>query len=215
MSVQVARHAGLCMGVRRAVLEAMKAADTENDIATIGELVHNPEVIRKLEEIGVRAVTTPAEAPGRTVIIRSHGVGPDVYRELDALGLKTIDLTCPFVQKLHTIVAQYSATGRTVIFGGPRRPPRSGGHAGFGAKAMFIRCTILQQAEGAAGDGRSPRRVADHVPARRVGNHPAGASQESAAPDRGRHHLHRDGATGRKKRARWQPAWTQCWWSGG
>ena len=53
MSVQVARHAGFCMGVRRAVLEAMKAANTEKDIATIGELVHNPEVIRKLSEIGI------------------------------------------------------------------------------------------------------------------------------------------------------------------
>ncbi|NLI20711.1 MAG: bifunctional 4-hydroxy-3-methylbut-2-enyl diphosphate reductase/30S ribosomal protein S1 [Clostridiales bacterium] len=131
MPLLVAKHAGFCMGVRRAVVEAMKAAGTEKDIVTIGELVHNPEVIRQLEEIGVHAVDSPAEATGRTAIIRSHGVAPDMYRELDERGLKTIDLTCPFVQRLHTIVARYSDTGKPVILVGQRDHPEVVGTIGW------------------------------------------------------------------------------------
>lgn len=67
----VTKHAGFCMGVRRAVDKAMKAAQTQNDIVTIGELVHNPEVIRQLEESGIRAVALPSEATGHTAIIES------------------------------------------------------------------------------------------------------------------------------------------------
>jgi len=146
MPILVAKHAGFCMGVRRAVVEAMKAADTEKDIVTIGELVHNPEVIRQLEEIGVRAVHSPAEATGRTAIIRSHGVAPDMYRELNARGLKTIDLTCPFVTKLHRIVAKYSETGRTVILVGRSDHPEVVGTLGWcGGKVYTVH--ELEEAE--------------------------------------------------------------------
>ena len=131
MPILVAKHAGFCMGVRRAVVEAMKAAQTQNDIVTIGELVHNPEVIRKLEESGIRAVTLPSEVNGHAAIIRSHGVAPDIYRELDARGLKTIDLTCPFVQRLHNIVAKYSETGKTVILVGRSDHPEVVGTLGW------------------------------------------------------------------------------------
>ena len=111
MPVFIAEHAGFCMGVRRAVVEAMKAADMEKNIVTIGPLVHNPEVLRKLEAAGVRAVDTPEQASGRSAIIRSHGVAPTVYRELEERGILAVDLTCPFVKRLHDIVAGYSSTG--------------------------------------------------------------------------------------------------------
>ena len=70
MPVFIAEHAGFCMGVRRAVVEAMKAADMEKNIVTIGPLVHNPEVLRKLEAAGVRAVDTPEQASGRSAMTR-------------------------------------------------------------------------------------------------------------------------------------------------
>ena len=76
MPVFIAEHAGFCMGVRRAVVEAMKAANIKKNIVTIGPLVHNPEVLRKLEAAGVRAVDTPEQASGRSAIIRSHGGRP-------------------------------------------------------------------------------------------------------------------------------------------
>lgn len=146
MPILVAKHAGFCMGVRRAVVEAMKAAETEKDIVTIGELVHNPEVIHRLEAAGIHAVATPAEATGHTVIIRSHGVGPEIYRELEARGLHTIDLTCPFVQRLHQTVATYSETGKTVILVGRSDHPEVIGTLGW-CGGQFFTVHDLAQAE--------------------------------------------------------------------
>ena len=144
MPILVAKHAGFCMGVRRAVVEAMKAAQTEEGIATIGELVHNPEVIKQLEDAGVHAVETPAEVTGNTVIIRSHGVAPEMYRELDARGLMTIDLTCPFVTRLHEIVAKYSETGKTVILVGQRNHPEVVGTLGWCGGEVYTVHTLAE-----------------------------------------------------------------------
>ncbi|MDD3214358.1 MAG: bifunctional 4-hydroxy-3-methylbut-2-enyl diphosphate reductase/30S ribosomal protein S1 [Eubacteriales bacterium] len=137
MPVLVAKHAGFCMGVRRAVVEAMKAAETEKGIVTIGELVHNPEVIRKLEENGVRAVDSPAQANEGSAIIRSHGVAPAVYRELDERRIRTIDLTCPYVKRLHDIVAGYSETGKPVILVGRADHPEVVGTIGWCGGSVY------------------------------------------------------------------------------
>lgn len=144
MPILVAKHAGFCMGVRRAVKQAMKTAETERGVVTLGELVHNPEVIRQLEDIGVRAVESPAEATGRAVIIRSHGVAPEMYRELDARGLMTIDLTCPFVQRLHEIVAEYSRAGKTVILVGQSDHPEVVGTLGWCGGAVYTVHSMAQ-----------------------------------------------------------------------
>jgi len=125
------------MGVRRAVVETMKAAETEKEIVTIGELVHNPEVIRSLAEHGVYAVDSPAQAGGGTVIIRSHGVAPRVYRELAERGLKTVDLTCPFVKRLHDLVASYSATGKPVVLVGGDDHPEVLGTIGWCGATVY------------------------------------------------------------------------------
>ena len=122
MPVQVAQHAGFCMGVRRAVMEAMKAASTGEDIVTFGQLVHNPEVIDRLSQTGVPAVDTVAQATGKTVIIRSHGVSPEVLVALRKVAGGIIDLTCPFVNRLHDTVAAYSAAKKGRKSSSSRRP---------------------------------------------------------------------------------------------
>ncbi len=137
MPVQIAKHAGFCMGVRRAVVETMKAAETETKIVTIGELVHNPLVICDLETSGVRAVSSPEEVEEGTVIIRSHGVTPEIYQRLTARGLKTIDLTCPFVNRLHDIVAGYSRDGKPVILVGQADHPEVTGTIGWCKGKVF------------------------------------------------------------------------------
>ena len=137
MPIRTAKHAGFCMGVRRAVDGAMKASGQHSPIVTIGELLHNPQVIRQLEEHGIRAVETPAEAAGQTAVIRSHGVAPDVYGELDALHCQTIDLTCPYVQRLHETVSRYSKGGRTVIHVGQRDHPEVIGTIGWCSGKVF------------------------------------------------------------------------------
>ena len=131
MPIRTAKHAGFCMGVKRAVDEAMKASRQFGVIATIGELVHNPQVIRQLEAQGIHAVDTPAEAAGQPVIIRSHGVAPGVYKELDSLSCRTLDLTCPFVQRLHETVSRYSQGGHPVILVGQRDHPEVTGTIGW------------------------------------------------------------------------------------
>ena len=145
MPVFIAEHAGFCMGVRRAVVEAMKAADMEKNIVTIGPLVHNPEVLRKLEAAGVRAVDTPEQASGRSAIIRSHGVAPTVYRELEERGILAVDLTCPFVKRLHDIVAGYSSTGKPVILLGQGDHPEVVGTVGWCGGTVYT----VQDAAGA------------------------------------------------------------------
>ena len=86
MPIEVAAHAGFCMGVRRAVEEAMKVADSGVPSCTLGELAHNPTVVDMLAARGVPPVATPEEAGGRQVLIRSHGVSPDVLTALENAG---------------------------------------------------------------------------------------------------------------------------------
>jgi 4-hydroxy-3-methylbut-2-enyl diphosphate reductase len=140
MPVIIAKHAGFCSGVRRAVDETMKAAAAEREIVTVGELVHNPEVIDRLLAAGVRAVASPAEVESGTAIIRSHGVGPEVYRALFARGVKTVDLTCPFVKRLHDIVAKYSEGGGPVILVGKRDHPEVVGTIGWCRGPVYTVC---------------------------------------------------------------------------
>ena len=138
MPIRVAQHAGFCMGVRRAVKEALRAAETEPEIATLGELVHNPEVISRLNEKGIREIADLVDAQGKTVIIRSHGVSPQVMAELKSRHLKTIDLTCPYVARLHDIVAKYSESGDPVILIGEHDHPEVVGTLGYCKGEVYV-----------------------------------------------------------------------------
>ena len=93
MGIEIARHAGFCMGVRRAVDRTLEAAESGGEIVTFGEVVHNPQVIEKLEAMGVYAIHSCEQAAGKTVIIRSHGVSPDITRQLEQTSRQVIDLT--------------------------------------------------------------------------------------------------------------------------
>ena len=146
MPIQVAKHAGFCKGVRRAVAEALKAAETEPDIVMLGELVHNPEVIRALHEKGIVQADDISQTTGRTVIISSHGVTPDVLDELRRRCRKIIDLTCPDVGCLHEIVTQYSADGRPVILVGQQDHPEVVGTIGW-CKGPVFAVNCLEDAE--------------------------------------------------------------------
>ncbi len=131
MPVRVAKNAGFCMGVRRAVMEALKAAESEQSLVSFGSLVHNPAVIERLEQAGVHSIERPADAAGKTVVIRSHGVSPAVYEELRQNALRLIDLTCPFVKRLHDTVAEYSRDGSSVILVGQADHPEVIGTIGW------------------------------------------------------------------------------------
>ncbi len=141
MPVEVAAHAGFCMGVRRAVEEAVKVAESGVKSCTLGELAHNPTVVDMLREKGVPPIHSVEEAEGRQVLIRSHGVSPDVLESLDAAGCSVIDLTCPFVAKLHRIVAEGTADGTPVIMVGEAEHPEVRGTCGWAKGPVYVVAT--------------------------------------------------------------------------
>ena len=131
MNVILAKSAGFCFGVKRAVDMVYKEADRgDTPIYTYGPIIHNEEVVSDLEAKGVRVIEDVDElrdAQRGIVIIRSHGVGPSVYREIQKLGFEIVDATCPFVLKIHRLVEQHSRDGeRIVIIGNASHPEVAG-----------------------------------------------------------------------------------------
>ncbi len=130
MEVILAKTAGFCFGVRRAVELVEREAERSNGefpVCTLGPIIHNETVIRRLGEKGVSVIQAPGEAPqNATVIIRAHGVPLSVTRELSRLGLRYIDATCPFVAKVHKIVAQEPPETVVLVAGDPGHPEVQG-----------------------------------------------------------------------------------------
>jgi len=132
MSVTVAKSAGFCFGVSRAVETVEKAAQQGGSVATLGPIIHNRHVVGRFEDLGVRVIAQPEEAgPDMTVIIRSHGVARNVLQRLEATGAKVIDATCPFVKRIHDIVAGAEQDGRLPVIIGTRSHPEVEGIAGW------------------------------------------------------------------------------------
>ena len=124
MQIILAKTAGFCFGVDRAVEMVSESVRAGNRTATLGPIIHNRHVVEQFARMGVREIASPEEAePDETVIIRAHGVPRQVQERLTARGVKTMDATCPFVKKIHTIVKGETQKGRRVIiFGSPTHP---------------------------------------------------------------------------------------------
>ena len=128
MSVFLAKTAGFCFGVSRAVELVEQAVASGKTVATLGPIIHNRHAVNRFAEMGVRVIETPEEAKaGETVVVRSHGVSRAVYGRLEQSGAQIIDATCPFVKRIHTIVQNAEAEGRLpVIIGTPTHPEVQG-----------------------------------------------------------------------------------------
>jgi (E)-4-hydroxy-3-methyl-but-2-enyl pyrophosphate reductase len=123
MKIIVAESAGFCFGVRRAVEMASEALKKEKgQVFCLGEIIHNPSVISKLEKQGLKTVDDLEEVKsGEVLIIRSHGVVPEIFEEAKKRKIKIIDATCPFVKKAQKVASDFEALGRQVIiFGDPK-----------------------------------------------------------------------------------------------
>ena len=124
MSVHLAKTAGFCFGVNKAVDQVYSLLEAGKSVCTLGPIIHNPQVVDKLAAKGVRIVEDPADTPADSVlVIRSHGVSQAVYDRIRELGLTCCDATCPFVSKIHRIVATHSAEGATVLIAGNAEHP--------------------------------------------------------------------------------------------
>ena len=126
--ITVAKSAGFCFGVSRAVELVEQAAAEGKKVATLGPIIHNRHVVERFAALGVRVIDQPEDAlPGETVIIRSHGVSRDVCSRLERQGVDIIDATCPFVKRIHGIVSRAEEEGRLpVIIGTPTHPEVEG-----------------------------------------------------------------------------------------
>ena len=139
MKITVAKTAGFCFGVDRAIQLVYRLAGEGEKVCTLGPIIHNPQVVEDLSKKGVRIVSAPEEVkPGETLVIRSHGVSRDVYRRLEQEEIPYEDATCPFVSKIHKIVSDYSEKGRIVLIAGNPSHPEVEGIAGHCKGPVYV-----------------------------------------------------------------------------
>ena len=157
MSVQIAKNAGFCFGVNRAVELVEQAAGKGGNVVTLGPIIHNRHAVAHFEKMGVRVIENPEEAnKEQTVIIRSHGVSRTVYDRLRKQGARIVDATCPFVKRIHGIVSTAEEEGRLPVIIGTRSHPEVEGIAGW-----CTNCKIFETAEEFQNWANSPETPAD------------------------------------------------------
>ena len=128
----IAKSAGFCFGVSRSVKMAEELLQGGEECSSLGELIHNADVVNELASRGLRLIEDPADArPGEKVLIRAHGIARSVQQELERSGAEIVDATCPKVKYIHNIVSEAAAEGRFVIIIGMRRHPEVEGIRGW------------------------------------------------------------------------------------
>ncbi len=138
MNITVAKTAGFCFGVNRAVETVNRLLDEGESVWTLGPIIHNPQTLEDLASRGVRIAREPGEAAGGVLVIRSHGVSRAVLEEAQRCGVRVVDATCPFVAKIHRIVQQASREGRFVLIAGDREHPEVQGIVGHCEGECFV-----------------------------------------------------------------------------
>ncbi len=143
MKITLAKTAGFCFGVNRAVQMVYDLVDSGEKVCTLGPIIHNSQMVEELTSKGVRVVNLPDEANNdETLVIRSHGVGKDVYDEAGKVGVKVCDATCPFVAKIHKIVAEQSKDGDIILIAGDEKHHEVIGITGHCTSAYYVFSSI-------------------------------------------------------------------------
>lgn len=129
--VVVADSAGFCFGVDRAVKMVYSELENNTRVATLGPIIHNQDVVNDMKNKGARIIESVDELEAdETVVIRSHGVGRDVYEAIGAKGNRMLDATCPFVSRIHKIVAEKTKEGYFILIAGDKDHPEVQGIVG-------------------------------------------------------------------------------------
>jgi 4-hydroxy-3-methylbut-2-enyl diphosphate reductase len=132
MEIIIAKHSGLCYGVKRALRIARRTRQKENGgVYTFGEIIHNPQVIADLKGQDIYPVEDLNALRSGTVIIRSHGVSPDIYKLLDERKIEIVDATCPIVKKIQNLVSRLAKKEEEIIIVGNREHPEIKGLIGY------------------------------------------------------------------------------------
>lgn len=144
VEIIIAEHAGFCFGVKRAINIAESAIkDGKANVFSLGPLIHNPQEVKRLENMGLLPVEDENRIPqGAKVIVRSHGIPPQKERELLSKGVDLIDATCPFVKAVHEAVVKLSKEGYFVVIVGEKNHPEVIGTLGYlheyGGKGVVV-----------------------------------------------------------------------------
>ena len=155
--VILAKSAGFCFGVHRAVDTVYERTDKKN-VYTYGPIIHNEEVVKDLESKGVKAISDISDIDtgvdgNATVIIRSHGVSKSVYDSIRSKNYEIVDATCPFVLKIHRIVEEESAKGKQIIIIGNEKHPEVEGIMGWSHSPVMV-VDSVEKAEELQVDGQ-------------------------------------------------------------
>lgn len=154
MEVILAKSAGFCFGVKRAMEKVYEQIEAGKKIYTYGPIIHNEEVVKDLEKRGVRVIESEEELSALkqgAVVIRSHGVPRRIYELIEKNGLECIDATCPFVKRIHNIVEKESANGKEIIIIGNPGHPEVEGIMGWSKGPAHV-IDSVEEAENFKGD---------------------------------------------------------------
>ena len=138
MKVLLAKRAGFCFGVKRATQMAFEAAGKDKKTYTLGPIIHSPQVVNRLEEMGVKVLKSLESMDEGTIIIRSHGVAAGEIDEAVQKELEIVDATCPFVKKAQEHVKSLSESGYGVVVVGDADHPEVQGIVSYGGDKVFV-----------------------------------------------------------------------------
>jgi 4-hydroxy-3-methylbut-2-enyl diphosphate reductase len=153
MEILVAKSAGFCFGVKRAINLAFSTAKKKGKVSSLGPIIHNPQVVERLKLSGVQVKESLEEIEGGTVILRSHGVSPEVKKKVKSRGLEIVDATCPFVMRSQEFVRRLAEEGYFILIVGDRRHPEVQGIMGQAKRRVLV----IDSPEGLKGLKRKKR----------------------------------------------------------
>lgn len=138
LKIRVARSAGFCFGVRRAIEIGLDAAGKQADVYMLGDIVHNEFVVDQIKKAGIRVVDSIEDIADGVLLLRAHGTVPDVYAEAERRGLRVVDATCPMVLEIHRIVRSLAEDGYQVVIIGDQNHDEVRGIAGQVENALVV-----------------------------------------------------------------------------
>lgn len=149
----MAKSAGFCFGVKRAINLAFSTAKKKGKVSSLGPIIHNPQVVERLKLSGVQEKESLDEIEEGTVILRSHGVSPEVMEKVKSRGLEIVDATCPFVMRSQEFVRRLAEEGYFILIVGDRRHPEVQGIMGQAKRKVLV----IDSPEGLKGLKRKKR----------------------------------------------------------
>ncbi|MDD2229618.1 MAG: 4-hydroxy-3-methylbut-2-enyl diphosphate reductase [Candidatus Cloacimonetes bacterium] len=136
--VRLAKHSGFCFGVRRAIQLAMEANSSDKDVYSLGDLIHNPQIVSKLKDSGVKVALNVESIHNSAVIIRSHGITRQDYELLEANHNEIIDATCPYVKRTHELIGKMASEGYQILILGDKLHPEVIGMLSYGNERTSV-----------------------------------------------------------------------------